>query len=132
VITELAEMGIADHVLESISGHLSRRMLEHYSHIRIDAKRQALDALDEQRKNGLREPNGADAPDIKTIVEISEEVTSQLRHSLLLRGDPPSGKLLIPLMGRDVRVVEGARLEIALTVCDGVLQISITVAKPTT
>jgi hypothetical protein len=39
VITELAEMGVADHVLESISGHLSRRMLEHYSHIRIDAKR---------------------------------------------------------------------------------------------
>jgi hypothetical protein len=38
-------MGVADHVLESISGHLSRRMLEHYSHIRIDAKRQALDAL---------------------------------------------------------------------------------------
>jgi hypothetical protein len=28
--------------------------------------------------------------------------------------------------------VEGARLEIALAVCDGVLQISITVAKPTT
>jgi integrase len=45
-ITELAEMGVADHVLESITGHLSRRMLEHYSHIRIDAKRQALDALD--------------------------------------------------------------------------------------
>jgi hypothetical protein len=44
VITELAEMGVADHVLESIGGHLSRRMLEHYSHIRIDATRQALDA----------------------------------------------------------------------------------------
>ena len=50
VITELAEMGVADHVLESISGHLSRRMLEHYSHIRIDAKRQALDALDDLRR----------------------------------------------------------------------------------
>jgi len=49
VITELAEMGVADHVLESITGHLSRRMLEHYSHIRIDAKRQALDALDGRR-----------------------------------------------------------------------------------
>src|SRR5258708_12754163 len=48
-ITELAEMGVADHVLESITGHLSRRMLERYSHIRIDAKRQALDALDVQR-----------------------------------------------------------------------------------
>lgn len=45
-IAELAELGVADHVLESISGHVSRRMLEHYSHIRIDAKRQALDALD--------------------------------------------------------------------------------------
>jgi len=32
VITELAEMGVADHVLGSISGHLSRRMLEHYAH----------------------------------------------------------------------------------------------------
>ena len=51
VITELAELGVADHVLESISGHLSRRMLEHYSHIRIDAKRQALDALDESRRD---------------------------------------------------------------------------------
>ena len=50
VITELAELAVADHVLESISGHLSRRMLEHYSHIRIDAKRQALDALDESRR----------------------------------------------------------------------------------
>jgi hypothetical protein len=31
---------------------------------------------------------------------------------------------------RDVRVVEGARVDIALTVCDGVLRISITVADP--
>jgi hypothetical protein len=48
--TELAEMGVADHVPESINGHLSRRMLEHHSHIRIDAKRQALDALDARRR----------------------------------------------------------------------------------
>ena len=34
-------MGVADHVLESISGHLSPRMLEDYSDIRIDAKRLA-------------------------------------------------------------------------------------------
>ena len=52
MITELAEDRGRDHVLESISGHLSRRMLEHYSHIRIDAKRQALDALDEARRGG--------------------------------------------------------------------------------
>ena len=112
VITELAEMGVADHVLESISGHLSRRMLEHYSHIRIDAKRQALDALDDVRRaesNGDGKP--ANDAEIETVVEVPDDLTSQSRHSLVLQGSPPSGKLLIPLKRRDVRVVEGARLE---------------------
>jgi hypothetical protein len=59
VITELAELGVADHVLESISGHLSRRMLEHYSHIRIDAKRQALDALDEALRGAEKNGNAS-------------------------------------------------------------------------
>ena len=127
VITELAEMGVADHVLESISGHLSRRMPEHYSHIRIDAKRQALDALDAARRKTAENGNGdrdsskgnEDGPDeggIDALVEVSDELTSQSRHSLLLSGSPPSGKLLIPLARRDVRVVEGARLE---SVCRG-------------
>ena len=49
IITELAEAGVPDHVMESISGHLSRRMLEHYSHVRLEAKREALDALDVRR-----------------------------------------------------------------------------------
>jgi hypothetical protein len=109
-------MGVADHVLESITGHLSRRMLEHYSHIRIDAKRQALDALDVQRGRVLPEAgngNGADGQnaEIKAIVDVPESVTSQSRHSLTLSGSPPHGKLLIPFERRDVRVVEGARLE---------------------
>ena len=43
-------MGGPDLVLESISGHLSRRVLEHYSHIRIAAKRKALDDLDAERE----------------------------------------------------------------------------------
>jgi integrase len=116
VITELAEMGVADHVLESISGHLSRRMLEHYSHIRIDAKRQALDALDAARRDAAENGNGGEKAknqeEIPAIVEVSDDLTSQSRHSLRLSGSPPSGKLLIPLERRDVRVVEGARLEI--------------------
>jgi len=101
VITELAEMGVADHVLESISGHLSRRMLEHYSHIRIDAKRQALDALDAARRspahNGDGNGDSATETEIQTVVEVGDDLTSQSRHSLLLRGSPPAGKLLIPL-----------------------------------
>lgn len=46
VVTRLLEAGEPDHVVESITGHLSRRMLEHYSHIRLKAKKAALDRLD--------------------------------------------------------------------------------------
>ena len=62
--------------------------------------------------------NGKSANDgeIETTVEVADDLTSQSRHSLLLQGSPPSGKLLIPLNRRDVRVVEGARLE---SVCRG-------------
>jgi integrase len=51
IITEMAETGMPDHVMESISGHLSRRMLEHYSHIRMEAKRKVLEELDARRTN---------------------------------------------------------------------------------
>jgi hypothetical protein len=90
--------------------------------IRIDAKRQALDALDAARRQAAPTGNGdgdgskgdEEAPDeggIDALVEVSDELTSQSRHSLRLSGSPPSGKLLVPLERRDVRVVEGARLE---------------------
>jgi integrase len=55
IITGLAEAGVPDHVMESISGHLSRRMLEHYSHVRLQAKREALDALDARREARFEE-----------------------------------------------------------------------------
>ena len=29
----------------AIAGHVSRKMIEHYSHIRLEAKRAALDAI---------------------------------------------------------------------------------------
>jgi integrase len=45
-ITELAESGEADLTIMSIAGHISRRMLEHYSHIRMAAKRHALESLE--------------------------------------------------------------------------------------
>jgi len=45
-ITRLAEQGIADPVIMSVSGHISRQMLEHYSHIRLEAKRAAIAKID--------------------------------------------------------------------------------------
>ena len=65
IITELAEMGVPDHVIESITGHLSRRMLEHYSHIRLEAKRQALEALEARRA----EPDSAKEPTEPEIIQ---------------------------------------------------------------
>ena len=50
VITELGEMGVPDHVMESITGHLSRRRLEHYSHVLLDAKRKVLEEMDAWRQ----------------------------------------------------------------------------------
>jgi integrase len=44
-ITELAEGGAPDATLMALAGHLSREMMEHYSHVRMAAKREALDKL---------------------------------------------------------------------------------------
>jgi len=53
----LSESGAGDEVIMSIAGHVSRAMLSRYSHVRMEAKRRALDeiaarqcASDEKRK----------------------------------------------------------------------------------
>jgi integrase len=51
-ITELAEGRASDQVIRSIAGHVSKGMLEHYSHIRLDAKRTALEALSGRGSEG--------------------------------------------------------------------------------
>jgi len=48
-ITDLAEAVLSEQTIMSIAGHLSTKMLEHYSHIRRDARRAAVDGL--YRKN---------------------------------------------------------------------------------
>lgn len=45
-ITEMAETGASDATMMAVAGHMSRRMLEHYSHVRMAAKRTALDELE--------------------------------------------------------------------------------------
>jgi integrase len=44
-ITELAESQASDQTIMAIAGHVSREMLEHYSHVRLEAKRRAVEAL---------------------------------------------------------------------------------------
>ena len=45
-ITELGERGGSDRNIMSVAGHVSQDMLEHYSHIRLDAKRRLLESLE--------------------------------------------------------------------------------------
>jgi integrase len=56
-ITELAEGQASDQVIRSIAGHVSQRMLEHYSHVRLDAKRKALEALSGKGLGGSYDTN---------------------------------------------------------------------------
>ena len=45
-ITEMAETGATDATRMALAGHMSRAMLEHYSHVRTAAKRTVLDKLE--------------------------------------------------------------------------------------
>jgi integrase len=56
-ITELAETGASDATMMAVAGHMSRQMLEHYSHVRMATKRASLDKLE----SGLMAPASAEA-----------------------------------------------------------------------
>ncbi len=45
LITELVESGAGDQTIMDIAGHVSKQMLKHYSHIRMEAKRTALESI---------------------------------------------------------------------------------------
>ena len=45
MITHLAESGAGDQTIMDIAGHVSKNMLKHYSHIRMEAKRDALESI---------------------------------------------------------------------------------------
>ena len=45
LITDLAESGAGDETIRDIAGHVSKSMLKHYSHIRMEAKRTALESI---------------------------------------------------------------------------------------
>jgi hypothetical protein len=53
-ITELAESLTSDAVTMSIAGHVSQRMLAHYSHVRLDAKRKLWKFYQEGFQGQLR------------------------------------------------------------------------------
>ena len=56
-VTDLAESGQAsDEVIRDMAGHVSKDMLKHYSHIRTQAKRSAVNALNAKSCQAIRSP----------------------------------------------------------------------------
>jgi integrase len=52
-VTKLAASQASEQTLMAIAGHVSRSMIEHYSHIRMEAKRAALDAIASQSQRAV-------------------------------------------------------------------------------
>ena len=50
--TKMAEAGVPESVMLSLMGHMSRAMLERYSHIRMAAKRDAVESMSTVRRRG--------------------------------------------------------------------------------
>src|SRR5205085_11816662 len=70
-ITELAESGASDQTIMSIAGHVSRKMLDRYSHIRVEAKRNALEALSNRMPEGYGTIHGTNGLPVPTFTDLS-------------------------------------------------------------
>ena len=56
-ITKLSESQASEQTILAIAGHVSRRMLEHYSHVRLQAKRAALESISTPEVRGAVHQN---------------------------------------------------------------------------
>jgi integrase len=79
LVTELAESGAGDEVIISIAGHVSRAMLSRYSHVRMEAKRRALDEI-AARQPAADEKRKAEAEGLEMAGVVSQSTVVQYRH----------------------------------------------------
>lgn len=71
VATKMAEAGVPESTMLALLGHMSRAMLERYSHVRMAAKREAVEVLSLKPK--------AEKPDalVKEMAKVSKTTTIQ-------------------------------------------------------
>jgi hypothetical protein len=62
---ELAESLASDQTIMAIAGHVSAKMLAHYSHVRLEAKRNALEAISSKRADQTSEKGKNEGYDTK-------------------------------------------------------------------
>jgi integrase len=69
LVTELSESGAGDEVIMSIAGHVSRAMLSRYSHVRMEAKRRALDEI-AARQRAADKKRKEEEPQQQTVIAV--------------------------------------------------------------
>jgi len=88
LITDLAESGAGDQTIMDIAGHVSKQMLKHYSHIRMEAKRSALESI--VQKQVVVAESAQHASPVGAVVQHSEgeslQKSLQWLHSRVHRG----------------------------------------------
>jgi len=92
-ITELAESQASDSTVMAIAGHVSPKMLQHYSHVRIQAKRTALDALSTRRAdsgNSGSKQDGYDTSNDTKQYSKAEQVPQVVENMVELAGIEPA------------------------------------------
>ena len=77
-VTDLAESGQAsDEVIRDMAGHVSKDMLKHYSHIRTQAKRSAVNALNAKSYQATRSPESkAATPNSESVPQDPPQVAT--------------------------------------------------------
>jgi integrase len=68
--TKMAEAGVPESTMLSLMGHMSRAMLERYSHIRMAAKREAVEALSTTKRQSISVEYPTKVPTTSTFVGI--------------------------------------------------------------
>jgi len=82
LITDLAESGASDQTIMDIAGHVSKQMLKHYSHIRMEAKRKALESIVQQKTEAATsQETKQDSSPVPSVVQQIEGEYPQSPHS---------------------------------------------------
>jgi integrase len=122
-VTELAESQASDQTIMAIAGHVSPKMLAHYSHVRMEAKRKALDGLAARAKgygtnsdtnalqvNEMVGPNGLEP----STSSVSGRRSNQLSYGPITNGATFPTQAIRPQNSNHSQVPDLHRVKVAL------------------
>ena len=125
LVTELAESGAGDQTIMDIAGHVSKQMLKHYSHIRMEAKRRALESIvTKPAGNGASgEQSGRSGGSLQKSLQRLQnghgrDATKAVRPLTATAQKGENAKQDCSLSPVDTRVFEGESLQKSLQSCN--------------